>query len=202
MENMEKNVTNFDIKDLLINEKNISLLDKKENTSFNIKKLLKTDVDQSQSIRFGNLFQNWIKDVIRLSGGEIIDIQFIDVYETGNTKTNKGLKDMDILFSLNNKMFYYEAKTNLDLDSEKCKETDRKINDISNHLIKNYNNKEIHSGVLSCWYEKEVGLSVKVKTNVVYIKDLFEILNINCTKEEYYQIMEEFGNEVNKKEAV
>ena len=41
MENMEKNVTNFEIKDLLINEKNISLLDKKENTSFNIKKLLK-----------------------------------------------------------------------------------------------------------------------------------------------------------------
>lgn len=184
------------IKELLINEKNIKLLEKKENTSFNVKKLLGVDVDQSQSIRFGNLFQDFIKDIVKSVGGDVIEVQFIDVYETGNTKSNKGLKDMDIWFNFNNKMYYFEAKTNLDLDSEKSKATDSKIADITKSLIDNNNGIEVVAGVLSCWYEKEVGLSVKVKTNVFYINDILNILGIDYTKEEYYNLMKEFGNKL------
>lgn len=182
----------IDIKSLLINEKNILLLKKNENTSWNIKKLLNVDIDQSQSIRFGNMFQDFIKSIIISAGGEVISQQFADVYETGNTGKNKGLKDIDIWFKLNSKMYYFEAKTNLDLDSEKSKATDSKVEAVTNWMKKTYPDIEVISGVLSCWFKKEAGLSVKIK-NIFYMNDLFNILDVEMTSEYYYSIMKEFG---------
>lgn len=182
----------IDIKSILINEKNINLLKKNENTSWNVKRLLNTDLDQSQSIRFGNMFQDFIKSVIVAAGGEVLSQQFADVYETGNKDTNKGLKDVDIWFKFNSKMYYFEAKTNLDLDSEKSKATDNKVEDVTNWMKKNYSDAEVVSGVLSCWFKKETGLPVKVK-NVFFMGDLFNILDIEMTSDDYYKIMKELG---------
>ena len=182
----------IDIKSLLINEKNINLLKKRENTSWNVKRLLGTDLDQSQSIRFGNMFQDFIKSVVIAAGGEVLSQQFADVYETGNTDTNKGLKDVDIWFKFNSKMYYFEAKTNLDLDSEKSKATDNKVEDVTNWMKKNYSDTEVVSGVLSCWFKKETELPVKVK-NVFFMDDLFNILDIEMTSDDYYTIMKELG---------
>lgn len=187
-----KKMKTIDIKSILINEKNINLLKKNENTSWNVKRLLDTDLDQSQSIRFGNMFQEFIKSVVIAAGGEVLSQQFADIYETGNTDTNKGLKDVDIWFKLNSKMYYFEAKTNLDLDSEKSKATDNKVEDVTNWMKKNYSDDEVVSGVLSCWFKKETGLPVKVK-NVFFMCDLFSILDIEMTSEDYYTIMKELG---------
>ena len=183
-----------DIKSLLINEKNITALAKKENNFFNLKKLLGVDIDQSQSIRFGNLYQDWIKSLASNFGAEIIDIHFMDIYKTGNVKTNKGLKDIDILFRFNGKMYYFEAKTSLDLDSEKSKATYAKISDVTEYIKTEYPDDEVVSGVLSCWYEKEIGLPFKLKTDAFFIKDIFNILGIEASKEEYYELMREFGS--------
>jgi len=49
------------------------------------------------------MFQDFIKSVVIAAGGEVLSQQFADVYETGNTDTNKGLKDVDIWF--NTEMF-------------------------------------------------------------------------------------------------
>lgn len=186
----------MEMRELLINEKNISLMAKKENTSFNIKKLLGVDIDQSQSIRFGNMFQEFIKNLVISKGGKILPSQFIDVYKTGNTKSNKGLKDMDIWFILDDIMYYFEVKTNLDLDSEKSKATDNKIFDITKYLIIENQNTKVKTGILSCWYKREHGLPIKVKTPVCYIEDMFKILNIQCTSDEYYKLMLDFGKSI------
>ena len=182
----------IDIKSIIINESNISYLSDIGGDSFNIKKLLGVNLTQSQAIKFGNMFQNMIKDIIKSAGGEVLSQQFADVYGVGDSKSNKGQKDVDIWFTLNNKMYYFEAKTNLDLDSEKSKATDNKVRAIAEWMKSNYPNYEIISGVLSCWYTKEFGLSVKVK-DVFYIEDLFKILNIECSGDEYYQIMRDLG---------
>lgn len=182
----------IDIKSIVINEKNISCLQDKSDESFNIKKLLGVNLTQSQSIKFGNTFQNIIKDIATSVGAEVLTQQFADVYGVGDTKSNKGQKDVDIWFKLNNKMYYFEAKTNLDLDSEKSKATDSKVEAISSWMKTNYPEYEVVSGVLSCWYTKETGLPVKVK-NVVYMEDFFKLLDIEFSKEEYYNLMKEFG---------
>jgi hypothetical protein len=182
----------IDIKSLLINEKNINLLKKNENLSWNIKRLLGVDLDQSQSIRFGNMFQDFIKSIVIDAGGEVLSQKFADVYGVGETKQNKGQKDVDIWFKFNNKMYYFEAKTNMDLDSEKSKSTDTKVDAISSWMKSNYPEQEVVSGVLSCWYTKEVGLPVKVK-NVFYMENIFQILDIEFSKQDYYDLMINFG---------
>lgn len=184
----------LDIKSLLITEKNLSYLKEKDDNSFNIKKLLGVNLTQSQAIRFGNMFQNFIKDVITSAGGEVVNQQFADIYGTG-TKSNKGKKDVDIWFKYDNKIYYFEVKTNLDLDSEKSKATDSKVDAISSWMKSNYKDCDVVSGVLSCWYTKETGLPVKVK-NVFYMGDLFKILDIRLSSDEYYSIMKDFGKEI------
>lgn len=186
----------IDIKSIIINESNINSLKDESKDSYNIKKLLGVELTQSQSIRFGNTFQKIIKDIIKSAGGQVIPTQFADVYNVGETKQNKGKKDVDIWFKLNNKMYYFEAKTSLDLDSEKSKATDNKVSDISVWMRSNYSDYEVISGVLSCWFKKETGLPVKVK-NVFYMEDLFKILDIEMTSDEYYSMMKDFGKSIN-----
>ena len=103
----------------------------KDNTDFNVKRLLNNNkLNQSQSIRFGKIFEKFIKDLIKSRGYELINEGLIDVYETGS-KTNKGKKDLDICFIKEETIYYFESKLNLNLDSEKSKATDNKISDIN-----------------------------------------------------------------------
>ena len=90
-------------------------------------------------------------------------------------------------------MYYFEVKTNLDLDSEKSKATDVKVKDITNWMIERYPECEVSSGILSCWYKKEVGLTVKVK-NVIYMEDFFKIIDIDVSEQYYYSLMCDFGS--------
>jgi hypothetical protein len=189
---MEKEI----FKKILLTEENIDYLKDEKIESWNIKKLLGIKLSQSQSIKFGFVFQYLVKKLIISAGGVIIDKKFIDIYNTGNSgKKNKGLKDVDILFSMNNIIYYFEMKTNLNLDSEKSKSTDIKVADITNWVIANYPDNIVKAGVLSCWFKKEPNLEVKVK-NVFYMEDLFGSLNIDITREEYYSVMAEYGKSI------
>jgi len=178
---------------VLITEKNISSMRKKIKDDYNLKKLLgNNNLDQSQSIRFGNIFQDVIKDFACSCGAIVSGEHFLDIYNKGtDVKNNKGHKDMDIFFEYNNVIYYFECKTNLDLDSEKSKATNKKVIDIIDYLG-NREIKKVVGGVLSCWYEKEEKLTVKVD-NVFFMKDLFNILKYEISKDKYYNIMKEYG---------
>jgi hypothetical protein len=189
---MEKEI----LKKILLTEENINYLKDEKIEAWNIKKLLGIKLTQSQSIKFGYVFQDIVKKLIITTGGVIIEKKFIDIYNTGDNRIkNKGLKDVDILFSMNNIIYYFEMKTNLNLDSEKSKSTDIKVADITNWVAVNYPNSIVKAGVLSCWFKKEPNLQVKVK-NVFYMDDLFGSLKINITRDEYYTVMAEYGKRI------
>ena len=192
-ENIEKELI-----DSLINEENISYINKKQDEDdFNIKKLLNNPtLSQRQSIRIGNIFQKWVKKIVTIAGASIIDEHYADIDNSG-TQDIKGKKDMDILFNFNNKIYYFEIKTNLNLDSEKSKETDKKINTITNWLKIKNPNIDVISGALSCWYCKEEKLMVKITSPIFYMKDIFLILNIDWDKDKYYKFLENFGKKLN-----
>lgn len=181
------------IKNLLINDENIKSIQVKEATDFNVKKLLNNNnLDQSQSIRFGKLFEKLLKDLIKGKGYKIINEEFLDVYNTGS-KTNKGKKDLDICFIKDDTIFYFESKLNLNLDSEKSKATDDKILEINDYLINENKNLKVVSSLITCWWEKEEGMVITTKTNILFMKDFLGLIGISCTKSEYYKIMFDFG---------
>ena len=188
-------INRIDLKSIILTEKNIDSLRTREDRTFNIKKLLGVSLTQSQAIKFGNIFQNIIKDIVKNAGGEVLTQQFADVYGVGDTKLHKGHKDVDIWFKIEDRMYYFEAKTNLDLDSEKSKATNNKVDDITRWMKKTYPDFIVVSGILTCWWTREEGLPVKVQ-NVYFMEDFFNIIDVPMTKKEYYNLMIEFGKSI------
>lgn len=185
----------MNIEKLLINEENIKYMTLKENKDFNVKKLLNNNLlTQSFSIKFGILFERFIKSIIRTKGYKLINEELQDVFETG-TKTNKGKKDIDICFIKGDTIFYFESKLNLNLDSEKSKATDQKVNHITKFLTKVNDGYKIYSGLITCWWEREEGMSITTKTHLLFMKDLFNLLEIDYDKSRYYDMMSKFGNQ-------
>ena len=165
--------------------------------TYNVKKLLGNNkLTQSQSIKFGKIFETFLKNLIINKGFELMYTTPLDVNNEG-LPTKKGKKELDICFKHNNAIIYQEVKTNLNLDSEKSKITDGKIINITNYLKDNNEGVSVFNGIITCWWEKEPGLSITPKTNVMFMKDFFHILGFNITKDEYYTLMREFGKKFN-----
>jgi hypothetical protein len=182
------------MREFLINDENVDLMKVKENSDFNVKRLLNNDkLDQSQSIRFGKLFESFIKKLIKSKGYTLINEGLLDIDKIG-LKGNKGKKDLDICFIKDGNIFYFESKLNLNLDSEKSKVTDDKISKITDYLISENKDMTVFSGLITCWWEKEEGMSITTKTNLLFMKDFLELLGINETKDSYYNMMSDFGN--------
>lgn len=180
----------------IITVDNINSMKRKEPSKYGVKWLLSNELlDQSQCIRFGKVFETFIKNMITHTGYVQIEHNLIDLYNTGS-KTKKGKKELDICFIKGNDIYYFECKCNLQLDSEKSKETDKKVSNISKYLKSKYKDMNVYSGLLTGLYEIEKDLIISTKTNLLFIKDLFKILGITCTKEEYYDIMKQFGKEL------
>ena len=178
---------------LLINDEHIKSMSEKKNDDFNVKKLLNNfELTQSQSIRFGKVFESFVKNLVKSKNLKLINEELVDVFNTGS-KTNKGKKDIDICFIKDDTIFYFECKINLKLDSEKSKVTDDKVCNITNFLINENKSSKVFSGILTGWYERENGMPTHLKTNVVFMSELFSILGIETTKEEYYKLMNDFG---------
>jgi hypothetical protein len=187
-------ITINDLKGMLISKKYISKMKHIEKNAWNVSKLLGKLLTQQQSIKFGNMFQDIIKEWITSFGAVVSEVHFVDCYETGNKKGNKGKKDMDLLFTYNGILYYYECKVSAGLDSEKTKATNKKVQDITDYLTKTQT-LPVVSGVLTAWYEKESKMSVTVN-NVVFMSDLFNIFDFTISKEEYNSMLNEFGKQI------
>jgi len=187
---------------VVLNEANIKALTNKKSDDYNISKLLGIKLTQSQSIRFGKKFEKIVGDLILLAKDtELEEKTILDIYELNdkNSIKTKGKKNVDMIFKKNNKRYYFELKTNMNLDSEKSKITDEKIKQVTNYFEKKYNEKII-SGCLTCWYGPEKKIVNKLKTDIYYMKDLFEILDFKITKEEYYTTFKKLGQKIIKME--
>lgn len=192
------------LEDLLINQQNLDYMCKEQKVNFNLSKLLRTTLTQTQSIRFGNLFQEFVGNILKLvypdisiQLNEILDIDQKDdnIEIEKSKKSKKGKKEADLICTLNPKMYYFEIKTSLNLDSEKYKETIKKLENILAFLKNKFPNHDVHSYVLSCWWKKEKGMPIKVK-DAMFMGEFCELFNIPITEEEYYDIFAKFGQKL------
>jgi len=180
-----------EITKMLIHVGGVELMKKTHNNHYNVKKLLNNDnLNQSQSIKFGKVFEAFVKKLVINKSLKLSTEQYI--HFGGDTR--KGSKDVDIRFSMEGVLYYFECKTNLQLDSEKSKVTDEKIKKITSYF--NENNDNVISGLLTPWFEKENGFKITPKTRVYFMSDLFKLLGYVITKKEYTQMLMNFGKQL------
>jgi hypothetical protein len=188
-------ITNF--KSTLISDVNIKKMNEvAKKTNYNIKRLLDNEtLTQSQCIKFGNIFEQALNEFLKSNN---IGLNLINTKLVKTGKLKKSIQ-IDLIFELNNKLYYFELKTNLNLDSEKSKATNDKLDILSEHFnldLSKYS--EINVNILSCWWEKEKGMDIKTNKNLYFMSDFFELISCNTNKDEYYNIMKEFGRQINQ----
>jgi hypothetical protein len=135
------------------------------------------DLDQSQKITLGLCIEYLLNDIISLSS---------DWKNLNNLKNTKGLKQKDSLWinELTKTIIYAEYKANLELDTEKSVETDKKCQIIFNELKENYPDYNIKPYLVGLRYLRNnetimANILKKYKlTTVLGVDDYLELFNM------------------------
>lgn len=183
----------------LLTESNYNRMLRNDKEYYNVAKILGyKKLTQSQSVRFGFLFEEYLKGILKELGIELFydKDKLIDLFGL-DRQDKKGKKDIDICFIKNRILYYFESKANSNLDAEKVYVTKKKIRLIKEYMKKHHDVDDVKVGVLTMWYEKEKNMSIKFKneTQLFFFKDFLEILEYEneVTKEDYYNNLLEFG---------
>lgn len=185
---------------LLVNEENIKQATKeKKNNGRNLKLLFNNkNMQQHQAIKCGIILEKWIKNIISKFGLEVYPSDIIMLQL--NVKSKKRKKQIDVCFRVGNTLYYFEIKSNINLDTEKSGMTDTKVRLIKNYLENNLTNSrmKVVAGVLTVWYDEDPSFDYKLTSDIYYMKDFFEIIGHPMSKNEYYRITHKFGELMKK----
>ena len=133
--------------------------------------LIKRDLSQSDCIKLGTGIEKVLVDCILVQTPNLVNIK---------QKNKKGVKERDHLFKDEaNKIIYYaELKSNLNLDTEKCKSTSTKCIQIVDELKSEFVDYHIELSLVGLRYfhTKDIpkvisNKYVSIQTNVVGIND-------------------------------
>ena len=156
-------------------------------------------------VKLGKFGEDFTKEIIKETENfELLPCgikKFVD-----NTK-----KDIDLFFKYIKKkiIYYYELKSNINLDSEKLPATVNKCEEIKKHLKNEYKDYKIVYGILN-WMEYDKKNLNKKKKNLVkkytnkniviyYFSDFMNQLNIKTfTKKHYDKIFKNIKDKVTK----
>jgi len=135
--------------------------------------LIDYELSQSDCIKIG--IENILKDFI-LENTNLKNIK---------TKNKKGIKEKDHLFmDINKKIIYYaEIKSNLNLDTEKSKQTYKKCLDIKKELQEEYKDYEIKMFLVGVRYYEKIIIPKTI------LKKYKEINNNLCGINEYFKFL-------------
>ncbi len=177
---------------------------KKSPDDFSIAKLFgRPDLTQSQKIQLGVRMEKWINFIVDNHKG-IDSIKGKNSNLWVDTKTNKivfsgngkGLKDIDILFNIDGTTYYLEAKTNLNLDTEKGPATIEKVKTITECLKNDGNYSNVIGKVISVfWDETNVPISGSMVNSgcIMWFSEFCKLLNFDITKSDYENMCNELG---------
>lgn len=157
--------------------------------------------EQSTLIKMGHFCQTIIKEQIKDTEGFLMLPTGVQTLLGSNKR-----KDIDLLFLHieKKKVYYYELKNNIELDTEKLPATCEKIREITKYLDKNYPDFEKISGILclSVFHKRNITerkMKNKIQQfasygiNVSFASDIFDILSIPVNEKEYYDFWREIG---------
>jgi len=167
------------LKDLITKNEYIKRCSSNKNKDFNsLSFLVKKPMSQSDCIKIGTGLEQVFKDIV------LNETSFVNI----KPKNTKGNKEKDHLFMDNDKkiIFYAELKSNLNLDTEKCKSTSDKCSMIEQQLKEEYPDFLIKMFLVgSRYYDKSLipkGILSKytsISSNVVGINNYFSELSVD-----------------------
>jgi hypothetical protein len=102
---------------------------------------------------------------------------------------------LDLVYTIGCCVYYFELKTNLNLDSEKNKATYDKINLVTEELKKIYPDKKVYGNLLSTWFSRN-DVTKSNKINITFMEELFELIGVKISSQEYYNLMKIFGSKL------
>lgn len=205
-ENEEKEVENdfvsdmLELKEIIDNNNYIKNCISNKNKDYNsLSYLINRDLSQSDCIKLENGIEKIIQEIIIKKNKNLINIK---------PKNKKGQKEKDHLFKdENNKIIYYaEIKSNLNLDTEKCRATYDKCLKILNELENEYNGYKINMFLIGIrYYDKKIIPKVilnkylQIIENVLGINNYLEIMNTNIyfiNEEKYKEFLNYIANKM------
>ena len=177
---------------------------KKSPNVFSIAKLFdRPDLTQSEKIQLGTRIENWInylvdnhEGITSVKGKNSNLWMNIKTYEVSSGGNGTGLKDIDILFTINGTTYYLESKNNLNLDTEKGPETIEKVKTITECLRNNENYSNVVGKVVSAFWDKTnvpISGSIKKSGCIMWFGEFCELLNLGITKSDYETKCKELG---------
>lgn len=132
--------------------------------------LIDRNLSQSDCIKLGTGMEKILKDIILKKNSQLENIK---------PKNKKGIKEKDHLFKDENlKIIYYaEIKSNLNLDTEKCKSTSEKCSLILEELQSEYPDYTIKMYLIGIrYYEKKI---IPKIINNKYLSIIDNVLGVN-----------------------
>jgi len=179
------------------------VLEEVKNTFFNKKnkteetgsflELLKLPSSQSISIKIGNVLEkSYNKLIFNINGVENIKDGMISNHQ------------IDLLFLYNNCIYYFEIKNNINLDTEKTRETFNKIKDVEGALLKKYDN-VVSKILVNRFPTKEKMKFFKnpiSKNDLIGYSDFFDLFNVSVSEAEWKEFFNYVGEVILKDKEI
>jgi len=177
----------------------INCVSNKEKDIHSLSYLIDSKLSQSDCIKLGTGMEKILSDLIIVNSTNLENIK---------PKNEKGKKEKDHLFKDENlKIIYYaEIKSNLNLDTEKCKSTSEKCSILAKELQEEYPDYKIQMYLIGIrYYTKSLIPKVildkysTIKENVLGVNEYLEQMNIQYkfeTENDYKQILNHLAKQM------
>ena len=184
--NIYKNILIHKIDEIIINS----------NNNFSICSQFQLPSSQSIVSQLGFKTENAINDFLNTLQG-VTNLKF-NTYRINNHQ-------IDILFCHKNRIYYFESKINMNMDTEKSSKSKDKLNNIEIYLKQNYPGKKITCKFLNMWEHTSKNMdylknSIK-KQDVYGYFDFFKIFGIQVPKNEYNNLFNVVKQKLNNLSA-
>jgi len=140
--------------------------------------IIKKNLTQSQLIKFGINLEKIFVDIILEKNKNLVNIK-------PKNKKNKKEKDHLFIDEFNKIIYYAEIKSNLNLDTEKSKQTIDKLKFNHKELCNEYTDYKINTYLVGSRYFTKSNIPVNIINKYIDIKDYVNgineyFLNLNC----------------------
>ena len=164
------------------------------------------ELTQSKRIQLGYRLENALNraindhpETVSLKGrGTSLWMQLV-TNKMSTRGTGKGKKDMDCCFTLINKdgyVYYFEIKTNLNLDTEKSKATIEKVKKITTCLeeSESYPRGVFSSHLSPFWDNTDVVISSTMKhADIMFFGQFCELMGWTITRADWIDMLQDVG---------